>query len=125
VASEYRDFPGRRSLVVVLRAVHLVGLVGVGAAVLGGQPLHGTSFLVAMVGSGIGMMLADLWMAPGYLIEVAGLTVLVKLALLVWLILDPAHRLPLFWLILVLSATIAHAPGKVRHYRFVGAARQS
>jgi len=124
VAKGYRDFPGRRWLIVALRAVHLVGLVGVGAALLAGQPLNGTPFLLALVGSGVAMLLLDLWAAPGYLAEVAGTAVLVKLALLAWFVLDTWHRLPLFWLVLVLSATIAHAPAWVRHHRLAGAARR-
>lgn len=119
---KYRDFPGRRWLIVALRAVHLSGLVGVGAALLAGQPLLETPFLFALAGSGVAMVLLDLLAAPAYLAEVAGGAVLVKLALLVWFALDPAHRLPLFWFILILSATVAHAPARLRHRRLAGAA---
>lgn len=125
MAKEYRDFPGRRWLIVALRALHLVGLVGVGAALLAAQPLSATPFLLALVGSGIAMLLLDLWAAPAYLAEVAGGAVLVKLALLAWFALDPGHRLPLFWVILLLSATIAHAPARVRHRRLAGVARRN
>jgi hypothetical protein len=118
----FRDFPGRRWLIVVLRAIHLVGLVGTGAVLLGGSPLavH-MPFVITLMLSGIAMLAIDLRVSPGYLAEITGGAMLLKLALLVWLVLDPPRQLPLFWLILVFSAVIAHAPAWLRHRRFLTA----
>lgn len=124
MAQEYRNFPGRRWLILALRTVHLIGMVGVGSALLSGQVLSGTFFMLALVGTGIAMTLLDLWATPDYLAEVAGAAVVIKLALLVWFVLDVGNRLPLFWLILVLSAAVAHAPGWLRHRRIAGAVRR-
>jgi len=118
----FRDFPGRRWLIVVLRAIHLVGLVGTGAILLGGQPFGvAQPFVLTLFCSGLAMLLADLCAAPRYLGEISGAATLLKLLLLAWFMLDPAHRLPLFWGILVFSALIAHAPARLRHRRLFGA----
>lgn len=120
-SAKFRDFPGRRWLIVALRTVHLVGLVGTGAALLGSVPLSmSMPFVMTLMLSGIAMLAIDLWAAPGYLAEVAGGAIFVKLALLVWLALDPPRQLVLFWAILVLSSAVAHAPAWVRHRQFIG-----
>ncbi len=121
----FRDFPGRRWLIVGLRAAHLVGLVGTGASLLAGLPLAAQApFMWTLIGSGVAMIAIDLWAAPGYLCEVAGGAMLVKLALLAWLALDPVRHLALFWIIIVFSAIIAHAPARLRHRRLFGGRRQ-
>lgn len=120
-SAEFRDFPGRRWLIVALRAAHLVGLVGVGAILIAGQPLVAHSpFVLTLLASGCAMLLIDLWAAPSYLGEVSGVATLFKLVLLAGFALDPAARMPLFWGILVFSAFIAHAPAWVRHRRLFG-----
>ena len=119
-SAKFRDFPGRRWLIVVLRAVHLVGLVGTGAALLGTAPLDAQMpFVMALMLSGMAMLAVDILAAPAYLAEVAGGAILLKLALLAWLVLDPPRQLPLFWTVLVFSAVVAHAPAWVRHRRFI------
>ena len=124
-AGAFRDFQGRRWLIVGLRAAHLVGLVGTGASLLAGLPLAAQApFVWTLIGSGVAMIAIDLWAAPGYLCEVAGGAMLVKLALLAWLALAPARQLALFWIILVFSAIIAHAPAGLRPRRLFGGRRQ-
>ena len=114
--SGYRDFPGRRWLVVVLRAAHLAGVVGVGAGLLAGQGAA-PGFVQLMVLSGVAMALLDAWANPVWLRELAGLSLLVKFALLGWFVVDDASRPLLFWLILVFSVIFAHAPASFRHRR--------
>lgn len=114
--SGYRDFPGRRWLVVVLRAAHLAGVVGVGAGLLAGQGAA-PGFVPLMVLSGVAMALLDAWANPVWLRELAGLSLLVKFALLGWFVVDDANRPLLFWLILVFSVIFAHAPASFRHRR--------
>jgi hypothetical protein len=119
---DFRDFPGRRWLIVGLRALHLVGMVGVGAALIYDQPLAAKlPSVLALAISGVAMMAIDLWTSPGHLTEMAGGAMLVKLLLLACLILVPPQQLMLFWIILVLSAVIAHAPARMRHRRIFGA----
>lgn len=117
-AANFRDFPGRRWLIVGLRVAHLIGMVGAGAALIHGLPLAGQlPWVLALLSSGVAMMAIDLWTTPGYLGEVAGGAMLAKLLLLAWFILDPPQQMLLFWSILVLSAVIAHAPAWMRHRR--------
>lgn len=112
-------------MIVFLRAAHLVGLVGGGAAFLGGQPLAGNPFVLTLLFSGVAMVLADLAASPAYLGQVAGAAVLVKLLLIAWFAAVPAHREAVFWILLVFSAVIAHAPARVRHRSLFGAGRPS
>lgn len=110
----YRDFPGRRWLVVFLRAAHLAGVVGVGAGLLSGTAAAGP-FTGMLVISGLLMAALDAWSNPVWLREFAGLSLLVKLALLLWFAADEAARPALFWTILVFSTLFSHAPASFRH----------
>jgi hypothetical protein len=113
----YRDFPGRRWLVVFLRAGHIAGVVGVGAGLLGGAAVPATGFVLLMVLSGVAMALLDAWSNSTWLAELAGVSLLVKFGLLGWFLADAAARPVLFWLILVFSVIFAHAPASFRHRR--------
>jgi hypothetical protein len=111
--STIRDFPGKRWLNVALRGVHLGGLVLLGASLLGaGQTSLGAS--VTFV-SGLLMFAIDTWANPPHLREVAGFGILVKLLLVGLMAWQPAWALPIFWLVLVISTLLSHAPGAFRH----------
>ncbi|KAB2969306.1 hypothetical protein [Zoogloea sp.] len=110
----YRDFPGRRWLVVFLRAAHLAGVVGVGAGLLAGASASG-SFAGLLVVSGVLMAALDAWSNPVWLREFAGLSLILKFALLLWFAVDEATRPALFWSILVFSTIFSHAPASFRH----------
>ncbi|MBS0371920.1 MAG: hypothetical protein JSS57_22275 [Proteobacteria bacterium] len=112
--SRYRDFPGRRWLGVALRAAHLAGVVGVGAGLVGGG-VADSHFPVLLVLSGVCMAALDAWSNPRWLAEPAGLSLLVKFALLGWFLVDEARRPALFWSVLVFSVIFAHAPASFRH----------
>jgi hypothetical protein len=110
-----RDFPGRRALNLILRTAHLAGVVLLGAALLGGtSPQAGIWLTLA---SGAGMFAGDFWVNPGHVREAAGAGVLLKLLLVAAMAVWPASALPLFWAILILSALLSHAPGRLRHHR--------
>lgn len=116
----YRDFPGRRWLVVVLRAAHVVGVVGVGAGLLASPGGAVTGFAWLMVASGVAMAALDAWSNPVWLREFAGVSLLAKFALLGWFLADDGARPLLFWSILVFSVIFAHAPASFRHRRVGG-----
>lgn len=121
MAADFRDFPGRRWLIVGLRVVHLIGMVGAGAALIYELPLAAQlPYALALLISGVTMMAIDLWTSPGYLAEMAGAAMLAKIVLLIWFVVAPPQQMMLFWGILVLSAVIAHAPGWMRHRRIFG-----
>jgi hypothetical protein len=113
----YRDFPGRRWLIVALRGLHLAGMVGFGAELLAGRPGLATPYVWLLAGTGAAMVALDAWSNPLYLQQYCGAAMLLKLGLLVWLAADAEWRLFVFWAVLALSALVAHAPARVRHRR--------
>lgn len=110
-----RDFPGKRWLNVALRAVHILGIVLLGAALLGGGSLPlGAGITLA---SGLSMFAVDAWANPAHLREVAGFGMLFKLVLIGLAVTIPSLALPVFWSLIVLSTLLSHAPGQFRHRR--------
>lgn len=108
-----RDFPGKRWLNVALRTIHLGGLVVLGGGLLGaGYVSLGATITF---GSGLAMFAIDTWANPAHLRETAGFGVLVKLLLVGLMAMQPAYALPIFWMVLVLSTLLSHAPGSFRH----------
>lgn len=103
----------RRWLLNFFRALHIAGLVGTGAALLGAEAGSGFPFL--LLGSGVAMVALDMLTNPDYLRQVAGGWVVAKLVLVAWLALDADHAPVLFWSILFLSVLVAHAPAGFRH----------
>jgi hypothetical protein len=114
-----RDFSGRRWLTVVLRSLHLAAVVLLGAALLGG---HVDRQLAAMsvFYSGLALYALDLWSNPGYFGELAGLFIPVKLLLVLAMVFYPESADGLFWLLLIVSSVVSHAPGNFRHMRIWG-----
>lgn len=116
--SNRRDFPGRRWLSIMLRALHLVGVVLLGAALLGAGDREAAGTLV--LASGLLLFALDLWSQPDHLGELAGLFVVLKLLLVAGLLVFPGAAVPLFWSLVVASALVSHAPGSFRHIRPFG-----
>lgn len=113
-----RDFPGRGAVITLLRALHLAGVVGLGAAVLGMRPAAESLVYVALLtGAGIAMAGLERWSYPAYFAQLNGLTVLLKVLLLAAAGILASFNEILFWLVLVVSVLVAHAPRGVRHRR--------
>jgi hypothetical protein len=70
---------------------------------------------LAMV-SGISMMLIDIISNPIWLVQVRGLVIYLKLILLAILGSYPAWDNIILMIIVIVSAVISHAPGKLRYY---------
>lgn len=113
-----RDFAGRRLTVNLMRAIHLVGLAGFAAALLAAGP-HAAAWGGVLLASGGAMMALDAWAEPGYLRQVQGIGVLLKLAAVALMMVLPDVRVPLFWLVVFGSAMLSHAPGRLRHLRLL------
>lgn len=116
-ATEYRrSFPGRRLAVNALRIVHVVGLALLAASLLGAaddmQLAAGTLLI-----SGLGIVVLDAWANPVWFRQLAGIATLFKLGLVALLFSGDVARVPLFWIVLVFSVALSHAPGSVRHRR--------
>ena len=114
-APKQKDSELERWTAVLLRSVHLAGVVWVGAFVVASQPIGRTPALLMLV-SGLVMLGMDLRAGRIGLREVAGAFVLVKLALVAWMALDPRQAVWLFWLLLVGSSVASHAPKDFRHW---------
>lgn len=117
-----RYVPGGRWLSVALRAAHLLAVVWLGAAVHG-APLDTPSIGLLVLITGVALFGLDLYSYPHHLREIAGQSVLVKLALVAAIVVVEPARLPLFWLVVLWSAIFSHAPGSVRHLKGFGASR--
>ncbi|HEX8987384.1 MAG TPA: hypothetical protein VF816_05445 [Rhodocyclaceae bacterium] len=117
-SGDHRDFPGRVALIALLRVGHVAGVVGLGSALLHGEPPTG-AFPLLLVVAGLGIALLDSWSNRAYLRQVSGLAVVLKAGLLAALAALGALGSPAFWGLLVFSVVIAHAPGRVRHRRML------
>lgn len=109
----------RRWLGVALRSLHLVGVVDAAVGVLGqGHPR--ASGIILMLVTGFAMVGIDLWHRRELWREVAGAFILVKLALLVAMMLATQLAALLFWVLLIASSIVSHAPRTFRHRRIIG-----
>lgn len=113
--AEAARFEGERWLSIALRSLHLAAVVWLGAAVLGGHGLTRGPAL-AVLGSGVPMLLLDLRAGRIALGELAGAVVLLKLAMMGWMALDPAQSTWIFWSLLIVSSLSSHAPKGFRHW---------
>jgi hypothetical protein len=114
-----RDFRGRRWLSVFLRSAHLVAVIAFAAVLLTTTPLPEYSGSAVLI-TGILIWLLDIWHKPGHLVEGAGLSMLLKLILIVGMIYSPGLRVPLFWIIVIWSGVFSHAPASFRNARLPG-----
>lgn len=104
-----------RWIAVIMRSLHLAGVVWLGAYVVFARPgAHAASML--MLGSGLVMLVMDLRAGRIAIGEVAGAFALVKLALVGWVALDPAQAHWIFWALVVGSSIVSHAPKGFRHW---------
>jgi len=119
--TEYRSFPGKRWVNILLRTVHLVGVAGLGGAFLYRVPSELPNdlwmpWLFVTLISGVLMLALEVWSNGAYLVQGCGLAVLAKILLLAVLPLFEPPQTGLFLLVMVLSGLASHAPARVRHY---------
>jgi hypothetical protein len=105
-----------RAAAVLLRTLHLVAVVALGAALLGAPVSHGAAG-TSVLGSGVLLMGLDLRAGRLSLREAAGMVVLLKLAASAWAAWATTHALAVFWALVVLSSLSSHAPKALRHWR--------
>ena len=112
-------FVGRRWLSIVLRSLHLVGVVLTAIAIFGSSQHQLAASLTTFV-TGVGLFGIELWRSRQHWRELAGAFVLLKLLLVLGMILMPSHAAGLFWFLLISSSLISHAPKSFRHKRLFG-----
>jgi len=119
-----RSFPGRRGLKILLRAAHVLSAgVLCGAYLLDVGPPARTPRLVAAALSGLLIVLLDLLESGTFMLQLRGLYVAVKIALLAALPWFGEYAGLLLAILVVLSVLSSHAPGKVRYFLVFGAGR--
>ena len=119
--SQPRQFPGQRWVNITLRSAHLVGIAGIGGGFLFAlDPAAWNLYWRITLATGIALSLVYLWSTAAWLFEIKGLAIVVKTALLVAAVNHPDLRHDLFILIIVISALSAHAPARIRGYRWLG-----
>jgi uncharacterized membrane protein HdeD (DUF308 family) len=113
--SPRRDFPGRRWLGVALRGVHLVTVILLGAAIFGATRYDAGQMGIAVLITGAVLWALDIWSKPQHLREWAGVSMIIKLALVAAMVFLPTLHEPLFWVIVAWSAVFSHAPASFRN----------
>lgn len=114
-----RYFPGQRWVNIGLRAAHLIGVAGIAGGFLFDLPEDAwAAYWTLTLASGIALSLLYLWSTLDWLFELKGLAIIVKMALLALAVHQPALRAEVFALVIVISAFSAHAPARIRGYRW-------
>lgn len=100
-----------------LRTLHLLSVAGVGGGILFGleKELWDSYWWLAIVSGGL-MMLMDMVANPVWILQVRGVAIILKLLLLLLMLDYPEWGSFILILIIVMSAVISHAPGKLRYY---------
>ena len=115
-----RDFPGRRWLSVVLRGLHLVAVIWLGAGILGAATDYSATQLgLSVFATGLVLWALDIWSKPQHLRQWAGVSMVLKLLLVALMVALPATRTFLFWLLVVWSAVFSHAPASFRNAKVI------
>ncbi len=115
--SKPRSYPGDRWVNILVRSLHLVGVAGIGGGFLFDLPeVRYLPFWHLAISTGCVLVLLYVWENGRWLLQLKGITIMVKLALLILASLLPAWRAELFVAVIIISGVIAHAPGKMRGY---------
>ncbi len=110
-------FPGKRSLKVGLRTLHLIGIAGVAGGVLLSQAQSSwTIYWYIALATGSAMMLLDLASNFIWCIQLRGLAIYLKLCLLTLLGWHPEYDKALVIAMIIISGVISHASGDLRYY---------
>jgi hypothetical protein len=114
-----RDFRGRRWLSIALRTLHLSGVVLAGVGVVDGSGRFIAGVWLMLV-AGAALWATDWWHRPGLWREVAGVFIALKAIAVLVMVLAPGIAVALFWVLLVSSSIVSHAPRAFRHLRVFG-----
>lgn len=113
----FRSLPQRRLVLNVLRSIHIICF----SILLGGfyfdQAISQLNlWALSVLLSGVGLFLVDLYGSAIVLFEVRGLTVLIKIMLLlIALPLAPADQFKLLIIVVIISSFVSHSPRWLRH----------
>jgi len=112
-----RTFPALRWVRISLRTAHLLGVAGLGGGFLyGAAPAAWMPYLWLAFVTGTVMVMLELWSTGLWLIQVRGLSVVVKLGLIAWLMRADPLQMPVLIAVVVISGVVSHAPADVRYF---------
>lgn len=99
---------------VIIRTIHLVGIAGVfgNAMTHTGESLYIT---VAII-SGIVLTIMEAYSSKIWFVQLRGVAVYIKLALLALMHFYPAQSIPYLIAVIVISGFMSHAPSWIRYY---------
>lgn len=122
--AEPRDFPGRRPLRSLLRALHILA----GGVLLGGHVFDVDAAAVlpwawATAGFGAALFATDLHASAAVLFELRGVVVVVKIAVMLLVPFLWDARVPLLAALLIAGTMSSHISGKYRHRILFGSTR--
>ena len=111
------EFRGKRTLKMLLRTLHLIGISGVcGSIFFDVNNDLSTYFWQAAIISGIAMLLIDSLSNLIWFVQVRGLVIMTKLGLLAMIAFAPEWDLAIILAVMILSGVISHAPSQWRYY---------
>ncbi len=113
-----RDIPAKRSLSLVLRTLHLIGIAGLAGAFLFSLPANQwREYLWLTLATGSLMVVKEIYTDGIWLVQLRGQIIIAKVALLAlfWFYFQRLDS-TVYMLIIVLSGVISHGPGKLRYY---------
>jgi len=112
-----RGFIGKRWLDIILRTIHLLGLLGIAGGVLfaADKSLWFPYFLSTIL-SGLAMISLSIWSNGKWLLQNRGLAIMVKFLLLFLLPFLPNYEFHILVLIVIISGISSHAPARFRYY---------
>lgn len=113
----FRNLPQRRLILNILRSIHILCFSILLGGVFFNQPASLlTGWMYAVVLSGIGLFLVDLYSSSIVLFEVRGLTVLIKvMLLLVAMPLEQPGQFTVLVVVVIFSSVVSHSPRRLRH----------
>lgn len=115
-----RGFIGKRWIRIILRSLHLVGLIGIGGVYFSQQPQTlWLAYIYLTLVTGTILMLIEIWTNAIWLIQLRGITILIKLLLLVLLAHTVTWQNELLICIIFISGIIAHAPANIRYFSII------
>lgn len=111
------NFLTLRWIDVFLRLIHICAVILLGTILIsgsgGGFSLQIVAFAILL--TGIGMTYVAYARNKNLLLEWTGLSLVVKLLLVIWITLGSTGHLTLFWILVAWSVIFSHAPKSFRH----------
>lgn len=104
----------RRLTKVIVRTLHLVGTAG-----LFGNAMMGTSeslYITLAIASGVVLALMEAYSGMIWFVQLRGITLYLKLLLLILMHIYPAASIPCLIAIIAISGFMSHAPSWIRYF---------